>query len=173
MANFDLFLPMLLGFEGGCVDDPEDPGGETNMGITMTTFQECSQRLLGLDPTLQNLRSLSDTQAGTIYKARYWDAVQGDSIALQDLANIVCDAYVNTGVNATKMLQRIMNGMGANIVEDGMIGPASVKALASLSQVDVYRQFKQGRILYYEELGQKYPKFLQGWLNRVNSFPDL
>jgi type VI secretion system secreted protein VgrG len=66
-----------------------------------------------------------------------------------------------------------MNGMGASVVEDGMIGLASIQALAGLSQVEVYRQFKQGRIRYYESLAQKYPKFLHGWLNRVNSFPDL
>jgi type VI secretion system secreted protein VgrG len=57
VASFDVFLPMLLGFEGGYVDDPTDPGGETNKGITMSTFQLCSHELLGIDPTSQNLRS--------------------------------------------------------------------------------------------------------------------
>jgi lysozyme family protein len=173
MANFDLFLPLLLRFEGGYVDDPEDPGGETNKGVTMATFREWSHQLLGIDPTSDNLKSLTDAQAGIIYKARYWDGIRGDAVELQDLANIVCDGYVNTGTNATKLLQRVMNGMGASVVEDGMIELASIQALAGLSQVEVYRQFKQGRIRYYESVAQKYPKFLRGWLNRVNSFPDL
>jgi len=56
---------------------------------------------------------------------------------------------------------------------DGVIGPGSIQALGALPQQEVYRRFKQGRIAYYQALGQKYPKFLQGWLNRVNSFPDL
>lgn len=173
MASFDLFLPLLLKFEGGYVDDPEDPGGETNKGVTMATFRECCHALLGIDPTSENLKGLTDAQAGILYQARYWDKMQGDSIGLQDLANIVCDFYVNAGTNATKLLQQVLNSMGAQVVADGAIGPASVQALAGLDQVAVYRQYKQERIGYYENLAQKYPKYLPGWLDRVRSFPDL
>jgi lysozyme family protein len=173
MASFDQFLPLLLKFEGGYVDDPEDPGGETNKGITMSTFQECAHELLGMDPTSENLKDLTGTQAGIIYKARYWDKIEGDSIGFQDLANIVCDFFVNAGTHATKLLQQVLNNLGAHVVEDGVIGPASLQALTALDPVKVYQQFKQGRIQYYERLGQKFPKFLNGWLNRVNSFPDL
>lgn len=173
MANFDLFLPILLRFEGGYVDDPEDPGGETNKGITMSVFQECSHELLGIDPTSDNLRVLTDGQAGIIYKARYWNKMQADAIAQQHLANIVCDFFVNSGTRATKLLQHVLNEMGANVVEDGVIGLASIQALAGFPQEVVYRRYKQDRADYYQTLGQRYPKFLQGWLNRVNSFPNL
>src|SRR5271166_2022323 len=105
MASFDIFLPMVLRFEGGYVNDPTDPGGETNKGITMNTFRQCSQNLLGLDPTSDNLKALTDAQACTIYKALYWDKMKGDAFASQDLANIVCDFFVNSGANATKLLQ--------------------------------------------------------------------
>ena len=173
MASFDLFLPILLRFEGGYVDDPTDPGGETNQGITMATFQQCSHELLGVDPTSQNLQALTDAQAGIIYQALYWDKMNGDDFPLQDLANIVCDFYVNAGTHATVLLQRTLNVMGAQVVADGAIGPASIQALIGLPQLDVYRQYKQGRINYYQNLGQRYPQFLEGWLNRVNAFPDL
>jgi lysozyme family protein len=173
MASFDLFLPLLLKFEGGYVDDPDDPGGETNKGITMRAFQDCSHELLGIDPTSDNLKGLTDAQAGIIYKARYWNRMHADAISLQDLADIVCDFFVNAGTPATKMLQHVLNAMGAHVVEDGAIGTASLQALAALPQNLVYRQYKQDRIQYYQTLGQKYPRFLQGWLNRVNSFPDL
>lgn len=173
MASFDLFLPMLLRFEGGYVNDPSDPGGETNKGITMATFRQCSHELLGLDPTSENLQSLTDAQAGIVYRALYWDKMSGDDVQLQDLANIVCDFYVNAGTNATVLLQRILNSMGAHVAEDGSIGPASVQALNVLNQTEVYRQYKQGRINYYQNLGQRFPQFLQGWLNRVNAFPNL
>ncbi len=173
MASFDVFLPIVLRFEGGYSDDPTDPGGETNKGITMATFQNCSHELLGLDPNSSNLKALTDAQAGLIYKALYWNKLQGDSFASQDLANMVCDFYVNAGTNASKLLQHVLNTMGASVVEDGAIGPASLQALAGFDQVQVYRQYKRGRIAYYQALGQKYPQFLQGWLNRVNSFPDL
>jgi lysozyme family protein len=173
VASFDVFLPILLRFEGGFVDDPTDPGGETNKGVTMATFRNCAHQLLGIEPTSENLKALTDGQAGIIYRALYWDKIRGDDFQLQDLANIVCDFYVNAGTHATILLQRVMNGMGAQIVEDGAIGPASIQALNAVSQEDVYRQYKQGRIAYYQKLGQRFPQFVKGWLNRVNSFPDL
>ncbi len=172
MASFDLFLPILLRFEGGYVDDPTDPGGETNKGVTMGVFQRCSHELLGIDPTSANLKALTDAQAGVIYKALYWNKVQGDNYASQDLANIVCDFYVNAGTHATMLLQQVMNGMGAHVVVDGSLGAASMQALAQLDQVEVYRRYKAGRIAYYQELGKRFPQFVKGWLNRVNAFPD-
>jgi len=173
MASFDIFLPIVLQFEGGYSNDPDDPGGETNKGITMSVFQQCSHELLGIDPTSENLRGLTDAQAGIIYRTNFWNKIGGDSIQLQDLANIVCDFFVNSGTHATTLLQKVLNNLGARIVVDGAIGQATLQALSALDQTVVYRQYKQGRIDYYTTLGQKYPMYLKGWLNRVNSFPDL
>jgi lysozyme family protein len=176
MANFDVFLPLLLKFEGGFVNDPADPGGATNKGITLKTFQACSQNLLALEPTLDNLKSLTGAQAGTIYRALYWNKTHGDDTASQNLANIVCDFYVNSGTPATKLLQTILTTMGHPLTVDGAIGPASVQALQAVDQDQVYRLYKQGRVQFYKDLAQKKPtlaKFLKGWLNRVNSFPDV
>jgi lysozyme family protein len=176
MANFEVFLPLILKFEGGFVDDPSDPGGATNKGITFKTFCGCSQKLLNVDPTLDNLKALTDTQVGAIYRANYWNSVSGDAMALQDLANLVCDFYINAGVNAGKLLQTVMNEMGCKVTVDGAIGPETMRALAALDQAEVYRRYKAGRIAYYEHLVQQEPalgKFLHGWINRVNSFPDL
>jgi type VI secretion system secreted protein VgrG len=64
MASFDLFLPIVLKFEGGHVDDPDDPGGETNKGITMATFRLCSHELLGIAPTSDNLKALTNGSGG-------------------------------------------------------------------------------------------------------------
>jgi lysozyme family protein len=176
MASFDLFLPLLLKLEGGYVDDPDDPGGETNRGITMGTFRACSRELLGIEPISANLKALSDRQAAIIYKARYWDRMKGDAFELQDLADIVCDFYVNAGPPAAPLLQRVMNGMGAKVTEDGVIGAASLAALKGLAQGEVYRRYKQGRITFYRKLVEEKPtlaKFLGKWLSRVDAFPDL
>ncbi len=173
MASFDIALPITLKWEGGYVDNPNDPGGETNLGITMATFQQCSHELLGIDPTSDNLKAQTPAQAGIIYKANYWNKVQGDAYTLQELANIVFDFYVNAGSNASKLLQTILQGKGANITADGAIGPATMQALNSFSQVDVYNAYKQGRIQYYQGLSVKYPMFLNGWMTRATSFPDL
>ena len=139
----------------------------------METFCRCSQPLLGIEPTSENLKILTDEQAGLIYKDRYWAKIHGDEFQLQELANLVCDFVVNAGTQAVVLLQRILNRKGAHLVEDGVIGPATLAAISRISQVEIYREYKQVRLAYYRKLGRKYPKFLKGWLNRVNSFPDL
>jgi len=78
MASFDAFFSDLAENEGGFVDDPADPGGATNKGVTMATFQNCAKRYLDIEPTLDNLKALTDAQAGQIYKPLYWDKVHGD-----------------------------------------------------------------------------------------------
>jgi lysozyme family protein len=178
MASFDTFFPTLLKHEGGYVNDPADPGGATNKGITLETFQRTAQRYLGVEPTLANLKALTDAQAAKIYKPLYWDEVRGDDIELQELANIVFDFQVNAGDRSSKLLQQAINGLGANpaLAVDGAIGPGTLRALKAADQKAVYRRFKQGRIDYYNDLVAKRPslgKFLNGWLKRVNSFPDL
>ena len=173
MADFDLFLPALLAFEGGYVHNPLDPGGETNRGITMSLFQQHSRELLGIEPNSANLKGLTVPQAATLYKHLFWDKILGDRIELQELANLVCDFFVNSGTHATRLLQRVLNASGANLAEDGVIGAASIKALAAISQLDVYRRYKAARIAYYESLRDLYPQFIEGWLNRANAFPDL
>ena len=178
MAKFELFFPTLLKHEGGFVDDPDDPGGATNKGITMKTFRGCAMRYLEIEPTLANLKALTNAQAGRIYKPLYWDEARCDDIALQELANIVFDFQVNAGDEASKLLQRVLNDLGAKpkLGVDGDIGGKTIKALKAIDQKKVYRRYKQGRIDYYKNLAAKRPKlakFLDGWLNRVNAFPDL
>lgn len=173
MANFEVFLPILLRHEGGYVNDPLDAGGETNRGITMSTFQACSRKLLGIEPTSENLKALTAAQAGIIYRDKYWNKVHGDEFKLQELANMVCDFYVHAGFNATKLFQGVLFDMGADVAIDGHIGPSTMAALKTLSEREVYAAFKQERIRYYENLGGKHPKFVKGWLARANSFSDL
>jgi lysozyme family protein len=173
MADFNVALPITLRFEGGYVNNPSDPGGETNKGITMATFQHCARPLLGIDPTSDNLKSLTDAQAGIIYRNNYWNPIQGDSIPLQPLANIVFDFYVNAGTHASSLLQKVMQDAGSSVVVDGNVGPATIQALQSLPLDVVYRNYKAGRVAYYQQLGIRFPQFLNGWLNRTNAFPDM
>jgi lysozyme family protein len=178
VARFDKFFPTLLKHEGGFVDDPLDPGGATNKGVTMGTFRASAQHYLGIEPTLDNLKALSDAQAAKIYKPLYWDKVRGDQIALQELADIVFDFQVNAGARASELLQRVLNELGAQppLEVDGDIGPRTMAALAEADARAVYRRYKQGRIRYYRDLVARRPplgKFLNGWLKRVSAFPDL
>lgn len=176
MASFNTFLPVLLRFEGGFVDNPADPGGATNKGVTMQTFRDAAMPLLGVAPTLDNLKGLSDEQAGVIYKKMYWDKARADDIESQDLANIVVDFQVNAGANAIRLLQRVLNAAGATpaLAAQGVMDEPTLRAVQSLDQRDLYSRFRQGRIDYYRDLVARRPQlqcFLKGWLNRVNAFP--
>ena len=123
MANFDQYFPMLLRYEGGFVDNPDDPGGATNKGITLETFRAYARPLLGIAPTLDNLRNMTDQQAEKIYRREYWDAVHGDQILNQDLAEMICDFYVNAGDNAILVLQRVIDHLkkGRPLQADGLV----------------------------------------------------
>lgn len=179
MADFNVFLPKLLRFEGGWVDDPADPGGATNKGITLATFASVARPLLEIEPTRENLRQLSDDQAARIYRKLYWNKLNADEIGLQALAEIYVDFYVNAGANAVRLMQRCLNTTGAvapSIAVDGVHGNATRAALLDHEPTALYRRYRDGRIAYYHELAEKRPtlqRFLKGWLNRVDAFPEL
>ena len=87
MADFNKAIAIILKHEGGYVNDPDDPGGETNMGITKRDFPH-------LDIT-----NLTVEQAKEIYKEKYWDTINGDDITNQTVATQIFDFGVNAGVN--------------------------------------------------------------------------
>lgn len=178
MASFAQFLPILLRFEGGYVNDPDDPGGATNKGITLATFRDAGPALGFTDTSLDALKRLSDDDAGRLYKRLYWDKLQADDIALQALADLLVDFYVNAGANAVKELQRALNDAGVQpaLAIDGAAGATTLAALRAADPLALYRGLRQRRIDYYQRLADARPalrKFLKGWLNRVAAFPVL
>lgn len=178
MASFAQFLPTLLRFEGGYVNDPDDPGGATNKGITLATFRSAGPGLGFADTSLDALKRLSDADAGRLYKPLYWDKLRGDDIVLQPLAELLVDFHVNAGGNAIRELQRELNAHGVQppLATDGSCGSATLAALLAADPLPLYRGVRQRRIDYYQRLVAARPalaKFLQGWLNRVAAFPVL
>lgn len=176
MAAFNEYLPTLLRFEGGYVNDPADPGGPTNMGITLKTFQGLGPSVGFTDTSLDALKRLSKEDAGRLYKRKYWDALNADAIPLQPLAEMLVDFHVNAGGHAIRELQRLLIDRGEPLQADGAWGPATERALARLDPATAYRALRERRIRYYERLVEQRPelgKFLKGWLNRVNAFPVL
>ncbi len=147
------------------------------MGITIATFTRYAPGILGEAPTLANLQALTAAQAGQIYKPQYWDVLLGDQINDQLSAEMIADFGVNAGINrAVITAQSILVNMGFSQVNvDGSFGPISLTALNSADAASFYNSYKQARIAYYTQLAQDNPKlegFLNGWVNRVNSFPD-
>lgn len=176
MADFSQFLPIILRNEGGWVDDPADPGGATNKGITLPTFRAYGPRLLDVQPTIPQLKKLTDEQAGKIYKTEYWDPIFGDEIQFELLAHMLCDFHVNAGHHAVTVLVKVLNTLGSNHVPSGRLTRKIMDSLNHHDSAAVYMDYKAARIAYYRTIAQEHPvlrRFLRGWINRVNSFPNV
>lgn len=166
------FLPTILQHEGGFVDDPDDPGGATNKGITLKTFQAYAH-LVGVEPTLANLKQITSEQAGIIYYEIYWKGIMGDQITDGQVAQQYVDFYINAGSNAVRVMQQTVNEMGQTCTVDGAMGPNMLKCINALPGKPLFQGYKINRAEYYENLVKRNPKlgkFLKGWLNRTNSF---
>ncbi|SPH17701.1 hypothetical protein DEA8626_01227 [Defluviimonas aquaemixtae] len=118
----------IVAREGGYVNDPDDPGGATKYGVTVHTI-----RRLGLDLTgdgrvnAADVRKLSREQAVEIFVEHYFRRPRIAELPDQ-LQPSVFDMYVNAGANAVKILQRLLNEMGHDLVADGAIGPMTIAA---------------------------------------------
>lgn len=169
--------------EGGFVNDPDDPGGATNHGVTIGTL-----RRLGIDVNrdtridVADVRALSREQAVEIYLEHYWKR-PGIAALPEALQASVFDMYVNAGGNAVKILQRLLGDMGFPCDADGEIGPETIRAAAlafDAAPTHLADAYGIARRNYYYALGDKRPasrKFARrkdggkgGWILRAEEF---
>ena len=168
-------IKYILAHEGGYVNNPNDPGKETNKGITIAVWQKNAQSLLNIEPTSANLKVITDAQAAVIYKALYWDKIQAEDIVDGDIRYLLFDFFVNAGGNAVKVIQKTLNQLGNNLSNDGVIGDSTINAINNTNSVQLYNNFKANRQQYYNNLAIRSTKmatFLNGWTNRVNNFKN-
>jgi len=172
--------------EGGYVNDPDDPGGATNFGVTIHTL-----RRLGLDLdrdgsiTSADVRMLTRTQAVEIFLEHYFNRPLIAELPA-GLQATVFDMYVNAGGNAVKILQRLLVEMGYAVSVDGALGPQSLAAVraafhaAPQEMVDAYGIARRN---YYFRIADRRPasrKFARtraggkgGWIKRAEEFIAL
>ncbi|WP_207485971.1 glycoside hydrolase family 108 protein [Arenibaculum pallidiluteum] len=155
--TFDKCVEVVLAAEGGYVDDPDDPGGATNFGITKATLEAWRERTV----TKAEVEALSRNEAKEIYRARYWLPMR-----CNDLPPGVDLMVFHFGVNAgpsrsVKLLQR-----AAGVTEDGSVGPLTLKAIAETDCKDLVDALSRLQGEYYRSLST-FPKFGKGWLNRI------
>ena len=118
----------IVGREGGFVNDPDDPGGATNHGVTIGTL-----RRLGIDVNrdsridVKDVKALTRKQAVEIYLKHYYEG-PGIAALPEAIQASVFDMYVNAGGNAVKILQRLLTDMGYPCDPDGAIGPQTIRA---------------------------------------------
>ena len=148
MPSFTEIIKKVLENEGGYVDDPDDPGGETNFGISKRSYPDL------------DIKNLTKEKAIAIYEEDYWIPSKAQ-IFSQDLRYHYFDMVVNAGQkSAVKVLQR-----ACGAVVDGRIGPETVVKAKLIDE----ERLKAFRVLYYANLVLNKPelyKYWFGWFRR-------
>ena len=117
MSNkFSEALEVILHHEGGYVNHPKDPGGETNLGVTKRVYEDFGGT--------KDMKELTKEDVEPIYKKNYWDRVKGDNLP-EGLDLCIFDFAVNAGPGrAAKFIQQLVN-----TTVDGGIGPNTLKCI--------------------------------------------
>ncbi|ACL57407.1 glycoside hydrolase family 108 protein [Methylobacterium nodulans] len=157
-STFDRALTLVLAHEGGYVDHPDDPGGPTNLGVTIGTLSA----VLGRPATRAEVKALTPAKVAPIYRTRFWDAVRGDELpAGVDYA--VFDFAVNSGpARAAIALQRLVG-----VADDGVIGSVTLAAVARTDQRWLVKALCDSRLAFLQSLTKSWPTFGKGWTTRV------
>jgi lysozyme family protein len=162
--RFDTSLAFVLCWEGGFSDDPDDPGGRTNKGITQANYDEWRQTR---NRPRGEVLEINDDEVRAIYRTSYWEASYSPDLNPQ-LDLVQFDTAVNMGVGrATRLLQR---SLACGI--DGEFGPVTRAAAAACDLAQAASDYCNLRETYYRDLVHRNPKlqkFLNGWLNRLNA----
>ena len=173
----------IVAREGGYVNDPDDPGGATNFGVTIGTM-----RSLGLDLTGDgkvdaiDVRALTRSQAEQIFVEHYFRKPRLAELPDPVQASVF-DMYVNAGANAVKILQKLVSRMGFPATADGVIGPRTIAAVADAAEAapaHIADAYGIARRNYYYALADQRPasrKYARtraggkgGWIKRAEEF---
>lgn len=134
MPSVSEITDAILAREGGYVNDPDDPGGATNHGVTIHTM-----RRLGLDLTgdgrvdTDDVRKLTRADAKKIFIEHYFHRPGISKLPVMLHASVF-DMQVNAGAHAVKILQRLLGKMGNRVAVDGQIGPKTIAAAQSAAK---------------------------------------
>lgn len=172
---FSKISSVILRHEGGYVNDPNDRGGETNMGITIATWRAYAPIDLGIEATSSTLRNMTKEQAEIIYYNHYWEPKGFCKLENTKVALMVYDWTITSG-RAVKQIRKMLHDeynnrlIVNNIMDDDMIHCIN----AVEDQEQLLSRIAEIRKDYYRSLtitnGEPNAqiKFLNGWINRVD-----
>lgn len=153
MSVFDIIFERLMLHEGGYVNHPNDPGGETMWGVTKRVAQAHGYH--------GSMRKLPKALAKQITEKSYYKAVKGDQLDRLIAWQLTDAAYNHGNRQAVKFLQRAVG-----VTADGLIGPRTLAATAEMDKNDVVLLFNAERIEFYTGL-RGWISFGKGWARRV------
>jgi lysozyme family protein len=158
--NFDTCLEKLLVHEGGFVHHEKDPGGMTNLGVTIRVWEEW----VGHPVSEKEMRKLTPLMVGPLYKRKYWDACRADEL-LSGVDYCVFDVAVNSGVGrAVKLLQSCVGA-----TPDGGFGSITMALVkkAESNPTALIELYCAKRLEFLQSL-KTFVTFGKGWTRRVN-----
>jgi len=155
ISNWSKAFLLLLESEGGYVNNPSDPGGRTNLGVTQSTWENW------VGHPVKDMRGLTPEIVAPLYRQKYWDACKCDLLPT-GLDYMVFDFAVNAGVGrSTKTLQSAVG-----TAPDGDIGKKTLQAIMTCSKGQLIDKFSVAKESFYRSL-PTFAVFGNGWLNRV------
>lgn len=164
MADINKLIPLILKWEGGYANDPDDSGGCTMKGVTISTFRQ----FYGRTKTCADLRKITNEQWMHIFKTGYWDKMRADEIENQSIANLCVQMCWGSG--PITAIRKIQNCLGVSV--DGVVGTNTLKALNGPNPKQIFDKLWNMRKLWLINIAQvgNNQKFLRGWLNRLNDY---
>ena len=164
-ATFPVALQYLLQHEGGYVENPSDPGGATNQGITLATYR----RYYGSDQTKETLRAITTDRVEYLYRVAFWDQC-GCPHLPTGVDYVVFDQAVNSGIEQSiRWLQQ-----AACVKADGVLGDITLMAVRRTNPVTLIEGMCRLRLSFMQRLrnGTLWTTFGKGWKRRVNEVRD-
>lgn len=147
--NFDEAFDKLINHEGGYVNNPRDPGGETKYGISKRQYPQ------------EDIKNLTLTRAKAIYAKDYWAGV-GCDLVPEGLKFDLFDTAVNSGPGrAVKLLQQTVGQ-----AQDGVLGPLTLQALKTAPSSVFAARFNGSRLLFMTQL-HNWDDAGRGWAVRI------
>ena len=183
MQHINDIAQEILKAQGRFVNDPDDPGGPKNFGVTLKTLKRLGHDLKQDGRVdIADLKQLSSTQAVQIFVQDYFFKPQIDQLPHM-LHAPVFDMYVNAGSHAVKVLQRTLILFDIEITEDGVIGPITIDATQTAARREpdhVVDAYGIERVNYYLSLADARPnlrKFARtrrgdkgGWIKQAEKY---
>lgn len=180
MAQFSIAVEVVLRHEGGFVDNPADPGGATNFGISLRHLQKIGDLdgdgwLDGDfdrdgDVDVDDIANMTREDAISHYRSQFWDRYRYDWFKNQEVANKVFCLAVHAGPRrAAIILQKALSYYNRLDV-DGIVGPLTRALTNTTPPTWLVTEFKHETAAFYRQLVETRPKLIQferGWLNRA------
>lgn len=178
MADFEKAFLLILAHEGGYVDDPDDPGGETYKGIARKMnpdwlgwhILDLLKKQPGFPDSLLSTHEAEinkqlQYEVKSFYCSNFWMKISGDKIADQKVAESIFDFAVNAGIPVSISLSQLVAGVTA----DGIIGPKTIDAINRFDAGQFLSAFALAKIGRYVNICNKRPvskKYFFGWVVR-------